>query len=173
MKPATAMLFTSSNIVLLCTAGTTALIAGLFYNWANTITPGLSRLADKEYITAMQVFNRTIQNPLFFICFLGAAVLLPVCSYLHHTTPLSTRNYLLMGATVLYLAGVMAVTIFGNIPLNEALDKFDVQNATGSEIARQRLVFEARWNGLNLIRTLSCILSFLLVLTACIYKEDS
>jgi uncharacterized membrane protein len=172
MKLRMPMLFTTNNIVLLFTALTTSLMAGLFYNWMNTITTGLSRLPDKQYITAMQVLNRTIQNPLFFLSFFGAAILLPVCSYLHYTNPLSARSYLLISATILYLAGVMAVTIFGNIPLNETLDKFEIQNASASEITRQRLAFEAKWNGLNTIRTIFCIISLLLVLFACIYKEE-
>ncbi len=159
------------NLVLLLTALAVALMAGLFFNWTTAITIGLGHLPDREFVAAMQAINRVIQNPLFFLAFFGSAVLLPVCSYMHYQTPLSTKGWYLIGATVLYLLGVMAVTIFGNVPLNNALDQFDLNTAEAAEITRQRLAFEGKWNMLNTIRTISSTLSLILVLLACMQRE--
>ena len=72
--------------------------------------------------------------------------------------------YLLLAAAILYLAGVMAVTIAGNIPLNNMLDKFDLANASVEKIAAMRRAFENKWNNLNTIRTAASFISLLLVL---------
>ena len=46
------------------------------------------------------------------------------------------------------------------VPLNNALDAFNIDVATAVEITGKRLAFEARWNFLNNIRTFCCIGSF-------------
>ncbi len=164
------MAFTVNNIVLLLAALAIALMAGLFYNWTTAIIPGLQKLADKEYISAMQAFNRSIQNPLFFLAFFGAAALLPLCSYLYYQLPLSKSFYLILTAAILYVAGVMVITVAGNIPLNNMLDRFDVATASPAEITRVRQLFEAKWNSLNTIRTLSSFISLVLVLLTCMMR---
>ena len=163
---------TPSNIVLVITATTTALIAGLFYAWSWSVTPGIGRLSDVEYVRAMQAMNDAILNPVFFATFLGTAVLLPICTYMHYTQPVSTRFWFLLAATIIYLIGVMGVTMGGNVPLNEALKAFDVDGASAQEIAAQRLKFEGPWNGLQGIRAFANFLSIVLVIIACISPKD-
>lgn len=155
-----------NNGILLATAIVTALMAGLFYNWTTAITVGFKQLSDSEYVAAFQAINRAIQNPLFFVSFFGTAILLPICSYMQFKQGYSMVFYLLLGATLLYWLGVMLVTVFGNIPLNNALDSFDLQNATLSDIKQQRLAFENRWNNFNMIRTVSSFISLVMVLIA-------
>jgi uncharacterized membrane protein len=137
-------------------------MAGLFFSWSCAITAGLGRLPDTAYLAAMQSINRAILNPLFFSCFFGAAVLLPVSAWLAYTPVLSFRFWLLSGAAACYLAGVMGVTIFGNVPLNEALDAFSLDHAPADAIVRQRAAFETRWNALNSLRTVSATASVVL-----------
>ena len=112
--------------------------------------------------------NRAIQNPLFFTCFFGAALLLPVSTYLHYGIANPLVFWLLLSATVLYLVGVMGVTIFGNVPLNESLEAFNLQSATDDEITAQRTQFETPWNRLNNIRTVTSTLALILFIAACI-----
>lgn len=165
-------MMTLQNVILVLTATTTALIAGLFYAWTCSVIPGLARLNHIEYIKAMQTFNAAIQNPLFFICFFGTAILLPVCTYMHFRHPLSIRFWLLLIATVAYLLGVMAVTIFGNIPLNNSLESFSLTLSSPKVIAVQRRNFESSWNNLHTIRTIASALSIVLVIIACINPEE-
>lgn len=159
-------------IILVFTATTTALMAGLFFAWSCSVTLGLARVADSEYISAMQWMNREIQNPLFFICFMGTAILLPLNTYLFYTSPASVRFWLLAGASLVYLVGVMGVTIFGNVPLNESLDSFHLWSASAKEIAAQRLRFEGPWNKLNNIRTVASTITIVLVILACIDPQE-
>ncbi|GEP98012.1 anthrone oxygenase family protein [Chitinophaga cymbidii] len=167
-------MFTPVNITLIITATITALMAGLFFAWSCSVTPGLGRLPDASYISAFQSCNRAIQNPVFLICFLGGLVLLPVSAWLHYTPAPSIHFWLLLAASLLYAAGVIGVTFAGNIPLNEALDKFDLQQASTEAITQARERFEKRWNDLNLIRTVASTLSVILVVMACLskYKEQ-
>jgi len=58
-----------TNIILVITATTTALMAGLFYAFSCSVNLGLARLSNAEYISAMQSINRAIQNPIFFAAF--------------------------------------------------------------------------------------------------------
>ncbi|QEH43025.1 DUF1772 domain-containing protein [Chitinophaga sp. XS-30] len=167
------MLLTPVNITLIITATVTALIAGLFYAWSCSVTPGLGRLLDASYIEALQACNRAILNPVFYACFFGAMFLLPVSTYLHYTPSPSIRFWLLLAASALYLGGVMAVTIGGNIPLNEALDKFDLRHASAEAISQARQQFEKRWNMLNNIRTVTSALSVTLIVMACLSHDNT
>jgi uncharacterized membrane protein len=166
------VMFSVSGLLLLGAALTTALITGLLYAYSCSVNPGLGRLPAKEYIAAMQSINRAIQNPLFFVSFFGPVILLPLSCYFHYQAPQGTRFYLLLAATILYLAGVTGVTVFGNIPLNEALDKFNLSNADPAETTRQQLSFMKNWNRFHTIRTTGSFFSLVLVLIACLYRDS-
>jgi uncharacterized membrane protein len=159
---------TAVNIVLVITATTTALMAGLFYAWSCSVNLGLARLSNAEYISAMQSTNRAIQNPIFFTAFFGTPILLPLSVFLHYGQPLSMRFLFLLAATIIYLIGTFGVTIFGNVPLNNTLDRFNLESASEEEIVMQRARFEGRWNNLNIIRTVSSTLAIMLVAIACL-----
>jgi uncharacterized membrane protein len=160
-----------NNVVLLLTIFVVALMAGLFYNWSTAITTGLHRLDDKEYLSAMQSINRTIQNPWFFLSFFGVIVLLPLCTYLQYKGEIKFNFYLTLFALIIYFTGVMLVTISINIPLNNMLDAFDINNAKLNDIVNMRKAFETKWNSYNMIRTISSIISLILLLLACINKK--
>jgi uncharacterized membrane protein len=168
----TQSMITPANLVLILTATVTALIAGLFFAWSCSVTLGLARIPDVMYITAMQSMNRAILNPVFLTCFIGNVLLLPLSAYLFYSTPVSPRFILLASAAVVYLAGVFAVTIFGNVPLNESLDAFALRTASPADIAAQRIAFEKPWNTLNMIRTVASSLSVVLVIIACLSRTQ-
>lgn len=167
------MITTPSNLVLIFAAVTTALMAGLFYAWSISVVPGIVRLPDREYIAAMQSMNDAIENPIFFAAFFGAMFLLPISTYMHYSQPMSARFWFLLAASVLYIVGVMGLTMFGNVPLNIALRNFDIPGASAQEIASLRTKFEGPWNNLNSIRTVANILSLVCVILACLSSKDN
>ena len=164
---------TTSNIILALKTLTTALIAGLFYAYSCSVNAGLAQLSDANYILAMQSINRVIQNPLFLFSFMGTLFLLPISTYLHYNKSDLNRFYLLLFATIIYLIGVIAITAFGNIPLNNALDKFSIQSADNEAIRQARLGFENAWNSFHLIRTIASIVALILVILACLNKNEN
>jgi uncharacterized membrane protein len=164
-------MFTTHNLLLLATAIVVALIAGLLYSYSCSVNIGLSKLQDGEYIRAMQSINKEIQNPIFFISFLGSAILLVIsCIIFYPSIAYSKRFYFLVAAAICYLLGTMAVTIFGNVPLNESLAAFDTSNASTNKLSEHRIAFESKWNKLHLIRTIAACISLVLVLLACLDK---
>ena len=160
-------------MLLIATTTITGLMAGLFFSWSVSVTPGIGRLGDREYLASFQAMNRAIINPVFMICFLGAAVLLPICTFMNYSQPLSNRFWYLLGATVFYIGGVIIVTFAGNIPLNNALDRFNIDGATPDQMAALRAQFENRWNMLNHIRSVANTIALVLAILACISKSKS
>jgi uncharacterized membrane protein len=163
---------TFANIVLLITAFTTALIAGLFYAWSCSVNPGLGKLPDAGYLAAMQSLNREILNPLFFMSFMGTLFLLPLCTWLQYGSPVSTQFYLMLAATIVYAVGTFGVTIMGNVPLNNALDAFNL-SASPDVLHQQRELFEKPWNRLHSIRTIANAIALILVLLACLSRQEA
>jgi uncharacterized membrane protein len=160
-----------NNMLLLITTGITGLIAGLFYCWSVSVTRGLALLPDREYLLVFQQLNRAILNPLVLVAFMGLVFLLPIVTWTHYQRPLPRTFWLLLCATFLYLVGVIGITMFGNVPMNNALDVFDINAASPAQIAAKRLAFETRWNSLNNVRTVACIASFLGLLCSSIVNK--
>jgi uncharacterized membrane protein len=159
-------------IVLLLTTLLTGLLAGIFFTWSNAITPGIGRLDDINYLSAFQNMNRTIVNPSFLIIFMGPVFLSFVTAYLYKSNH-SYILWLLLLAAILYFIGVFLVTIIGNIPLNNLLDKTELTNISLEEARRLRDKFELKWNNLHLIRTITSTLSFLLLIIACLFRNST
>ncbi len=155
--------FSFKIVLLIITIALTGLSAGLCFTWANAVTPGIGRLTDHEYLTSFQAMNRAILNPTFFMVFLGPVVVQIATMILYRNAGKEVFLLMLI-AGILYFGGVVLVTIFGNVPLNEILDKTDLLSATPEELSSLRDQFETRWNRLHLVRTLTAILSFVLLL---------
>lgn len=147
-----------NSIILTIAIVCTALIAGLYYAYSCSVNPGLSRLNDLEYLQAMQEINRAILNPLFFLSFFGTLIFLPVSAYLNYPIN-TTRFYCLVVSAGIYAIASFGVTIFGNVPLNEMLDKTDLASASAETLQKIRTEFENPWNKFHSIRTFATILA--------------
>ena len=157
--------FTFQNIVIIALVLFTGLSAGLCFTWSNAVTPGIGRLDDFGYLQSFQQMNRTILNPVFFVVFFGPFFLNLVTIYLFKSSS-NTMVVLLITAAVIYFFGLILITIFGNVPLNEMLDKVDLSTVRIDELRHMREKFELKWNRWHSIRTLSAILSFILLLVS-------
>jgi uncharacterized membrane protein len=138
----------------------TGLIAGLFYGYSCSVNQGLGNLPDEKYLEAFQSIDRAIQNPAFLSSFLGSAVLLPIVTILVYKTEVPASFFFLVSATIIYFTGVIGITVFCNVPLNEQLAKFSISTATADEISAMRQVFEKPWNRFHSIRTIASIIAF-------------
>ena len=98
--------------------------------------------------------------------FFGAPLFLVISTVLHYGE--SARFPLLLAAAIVHIAGVFAVTIFGNVPLNNALERLELKIAAEDEVKSARANFETRWNILNHIRAFSATLAFILIALACL-----
>ncbi len=152
-------------IMLIVTILTTGLTAGLCFTWGNAVTPGIGKLGNLAYLQAFQEMNRSILNPVFFLVFLGP-VILNIANLIVFRSASKPVLYLLIGATVVYFIGLFLVTVLGNVPLNEILDKTDLLSASTEELVQLRERFEKPWNSFHRVRLWSSLLSFLLVTIA-------
>lgn len=159
---------TMTTFILLIATLATSLAAGLFYAYSCSVNPGLGRLGDAEYMRAMQSISRVILNPVFFASFLGTILLLPLATWFSYQGQANPRFWYFLAAAVVYIVLVFGVTIGGNVPLNDALDKFNIDGATAEEITRQRSLFEKKWNMFHAIRTVSNVASALLAILGCL-----
>lgn len=158
-------------IMLLLVAATlaTSLAAGLFYAYACSINPGLGQLNDAAYLEAMQSINRAILNPVFFLSFMGAAILLPLAVFFTWRPAPTDATWWFMAAAILYIIGVFGVTAAGNVPLNEALDKINIAASTPTELGQHRQAFEPAWTRYHNIRTIANLLSAITAILGCLF----
>lgn len=160
----------TQHIILLLAVLFAGLVAGIFFTWANAVTPGIGRLHDINYLSAFQQMNRTILNPSFYIVFTGPLWCSLIAIYMYKAYP-PLLLQLLTAAAIIYFLGVVLVTISGNIPLNEVLDKANLAEISAEDARNLRSKFEVPWNTFHLVRTIASTVSFLLLLLTCILRN--
>ena len=138
----------------------TGLLAGLLFGYQCSVINGLGALGNKDYLSAFQSINKAIQNPVFFISFMGSLIVLPIACYLAYKNGQSDLLPYLLFATVVYTIGVFGITIVCNVPLNDMLDGLNIQSATDVQLQDMRSKFEIGWNKWHLVRTVAAIASF-------------
>jgi uncharacterized membrane protein len=149
------------------------LSAGFFYAWEVSVIPGTKQISDRSYLEAMQSINRAILNPAFFVIFIGSLLLLIVSSYMQYRASVNLSFWLMLGATLTYLAGTFGVTVSGNVPMNETLDALNLAEITTDGLKDIRISFEEKWNLLHRIRTVFAVLSFVLSLVAAFVEKSN
>ncbi|MCE2613852.1 DUF1772 domain-containing protein [Flavobacteriaceae bacterium D16] len=164
------MEITVKLIVIILATFLTGLSAGLCFTWSNAVTTGLANLDDLSYLRAFQQMNRTILNPTFFLVFFGPVFLGGLGAFLTRNAH-PTTFWLVLTATLLYFFGVGLVTVFGNVPLNELVDKAELAETGVEAAASLRKKFENPWNTYHYVRTYISALSFLLLLVSLIWKS--
>ena len=129
------------------------LFAGFFVTYQISIIRAFARIDDPTYVLAFQSINNTIRSAEFGVIFFGTAPMILLALLIGGRSRSSAQMWL---AAALVLAVVtLIITFLGNIPLNDALGAVDAANP---KFAMQgRLAFEASWNSLNLIRTLTAL----------------
>ncbi len=151
----------------------TGLMSGLWYGWTVSVIPGTRRVTDLQYVDTMQHINRAIINPGFIIPFMGIPLLIGAAAYTQFRAGDSRRGWILIGAAGTYVVGVLGVTIGGNVPLNDALDTFELATSTDSSIASRRSSYETPWNRWHYLRTVGNLAAFALTTVASIVAADA
>jgi uncharacterized membrane protein len=117
--------------------------------------PGFSKLNDKDFIRAFQVTDNIIQNnqPLFMLIWIGS--ILSVISTIVFSIFNINADYsiFIIVTGFFYLIGVQGLTISIHIPLNNNIQKIDVDKEDELKLKEVRKEFEIKWNYYNRIRT--------------------
>ncbi len=151
---------------------TTGLMSGLLYGWSVSVIPGTRRVSAGNYVDTMQHINRAIINPAFIVPFLGIPLVLGAAAVAQFRVGDHRRGWLLAGATATYAVGVLGVTIGRNVPLNDALDAFDLRGSPGESIERRRASYETPWNRWHHLRTAASVGSFALAAAAALVAAE-
>lgn len=151
---------------------TTGLMSGLLYGWSVSVIHGTKRVPATNYVDTMQHINRAIINPAFVVPFMGIPLVLGGAAVMQFRAGDHRRGWLLAGATATYVVGVLGVTIGGNVPLNDALDAFDLRGSTSDAIEQRRATYERPWNRWHHLRTIASVGSFALAATAALVVAD-
>ena len=140
--------------ILLC-----SLVSGFIFTYSIVVMPGLSNLNDKDFLKAFQVTDAVIQNnqPLFMFTWIGSivAILTTIVASLITAGLLEFWLIILVGAA--YLLGVQGITVAIHFPLNNHIQKLNIEELNDKTLAYERKNFEAKWNFFNKIRTFVAI----------------
>ena len=155
------------EVVLVTATLLCSLVAGFVFAFAVVVMPGIKNLKDAEFIRAFQVMDGVIQNnqPLFILVWMGSTLTLVIAAVLGLFEFTGVRRALLVIAAAIHVLVVQLPTIRINIPLNNKLQRFDVDTTSEREQQLARSEFEPQWNRWNNIRTFfASVVSLLLII---------
>jgi uncharacterized membrane protein len=136
----------------------TGLPAGLFYAYACSVMPGLGGTDDRSFVDAMQQIDDAIENPVFFLTYLGAPVLLIAALVMARGSGAGELSRWPWIALALYAVTFLVTTAI-NIPLNNDLEQAGDPSRI-KDLAAVRDDFEDPWVAWNIVRTVAVIGSF-------------
>ena len=136
--------------ILLC-----SLVGGFIFTYSIVVMPGLSNLNDKDFLKAFQVTDAVIQNnqPLFMFTWIGSIVAILTTIVASLLTVGLSESWIIILVGAAYLVGVQGITVAIHIPLNNHIQKLNIEELNDKILADERLKFETKWNFFNKIRT--------------------
>ena len=145
-----------------------SLVTGFIFTYAIIVMPGLSKLSDKEFLKAFQATDAVIQNkqPIFMVIWVGSIVSVLSLILISITYVGLSETWLIVLVALIYLLGVQGITIFIHLPLNNQIQKLNLEKLKDENLRDERLNFENKWNFFNNIRT---TIAFFVSLTLLIF----
>jgi uncharacterized membrane protein len=148
----------NAGIVLGAAVIAMGLVAGLFFFSAIAVMPALTAADDRTLVDAMQQMIDKIENPAFFLAFLGAPALATVALVQARSSGSPKIAGWIVAGLVLYTVMVV-VTFAVHIPLNEDL-KDAGDPARIENLAEVRDDFVTPWVAWDIVRTLASTAAF-------------
>jgi len=133
-----------------------ALVTGFIFTYAVVVMPGFAKLDDRDFIRAFQVTDGVIQNnqPLFMLAWVGSIVSVVATMILGFIELHGIDRWTVIAIGFVYLLGVQGITIRVHLPLNNRLQRLEIDEMDPESLSKERNKFETRWNYFNNIRTL-------------------
>ncbi|MGB3625529.1 MAG: anthrone oxygenase family protein [Henriciella sp.] len=142
-----------------------AVIGGVFSAFSEFIMAGLLRTAPSGGIEAMQHINRTVIRTQFVAGILLIAPLSVLFAIYGLSAFEGPARSLLVLAPIVYLPTVFLMTMFGNVPMNNKLERLD---HTSAEAKAYWAKYGRDWTRLNHIRSVGSIVTALLYIMAAV-----
>jgi len=148
-----------------------AFVGGVFLAFSDFIRRALAIASDHAGVEAMQVINREVFHWVFMTLFLGMAVVSLVVAGYGAIALSGPSGTLILLAGLVYLVGCFGVTVFFNVPMNEALAGMEVSSDITRDYWLQ--VYVPRWTFWNSVRTIACAVSAALLLFGLLWMTQS
>jgi uncharacterized membrane protein len=141
-----------------------ALMAGLFFAFSVAVMKALGALAPACGIAAMQSINRVIVNRVFLGVFFGTAALCLAVIVTALSDWSDAGAVFALAGALLYLVGVLLVTMAFNVPRNNLLASVDPASGAGARLWADYLFVWTAWNHLRTFAALAACACLVLAL---------
>ncbi len=144
-----------------------AVVAGVFLTFSDFVMRSLNGAKTAAGVEVMQVINREVFSSVFMVLLLGMSALSPLLvgyAYLRLAGPVSA---LLMTGGAIYLAGVFAVTLVFNVPMNNHLDGKEYSSDEAATYWKNS--YMPRWTFWNYVRAIAAAAAAICYLVACVW----
>ena len=148
-----------------------ALLGGVFLAFSDFIMRSLAHTSGTGGVEAMQVINREVFRWIFMVLFIGLAPLSLLISAYGGWSVGGGPGALMVLAGLVYVIGCFGVTVFFNVPMNEAL--------AGMELGSERTqgywtdTYLPRWTFWNSVRAVACALASAILMFALLWLAQS
>ena len=133
-----------------------ALIGGVFSAFSEFVMAGLLRAKPAGGIEVMQHINRTVMKTQFVAGIILIAVFSILFALYANANIEGYARVNIILAAVIYVPSVFLMTMFGNVPMNNKLDRLD---HTSAEAALYWEKYGRDWTRLNHVRAIGCALT--------------
>lgn len=133
---------------------TSALVAGVFQSFSDFVMRGLIRAQPAAGAEVMQQINRTVFRSVFLFSFLALTPIsigLAIYAWINLDGP---AQRFILAAAVIYVSLSFLITVLGNVPMNERLDRLD---HASEEAAQYWKTYGKVWTRWNHVRTIGSI----------------
>jgi uncharacterized membrane protein len=127
------------------------LMAGFFFAFSVCVMAGLDLGGGAIAVPAMQGINRAVRNPVFFVAYVGPAVVGAIAALLSFRSGQRSAGWCLAAAAGVYAIGVLLPTSAVNVPMNNALAALGKLSAAEAVAPWQQ--YSPRWTLWNHLRT--------------------
>ena len=148
-----------------------ALVAGVFLAFSDFIMRSLAITTGDGGVEAMQIINREVFRWVFMTLFLGMAPVSLVIGVYAWASLSGPAAILIVAAALVYLVGCFGVTVFCNVPMNEALAGMTLPSDATRTYWLETYV--PRWTFWNTLRTVASTLSAGMLLVGLIWLAQS
>ncbi len=134
-----------------------ALVAGVFQAFSEFVMVSLDHSMRAGGIESMQIINREVFTTIFMVMLIGMSLVAPIMAgiaLLKLRGP--ARTHILLGSAA-YVVGVFAVTLLGNVPMNNALARLPFDSVAAKDY--WETVFFPRWTFWNHVRTIGSVVA--------------
>lgn len=144
------------------------LVAGVFQSFSDFVMRALIAAEPSSGIESMQMINRTVFQSVFLTMMLGLApASLVFGGYASLYLGGAAASWIVSGAAI-YITTVFLVTMLGNVPMNNRLDRMDNAAARTADYWQ---IYGSIWTRWNHVRTLGSVAAAICFLVAAVLVD--